>query len=67
MIDVPSKRRPAGATPEAVLAVCERLAEVQALLLDHIECGKHSAADVVAKAQAVLSEAARRMIRIPAR
>jgi hypothetical protein len=39
-----------------VLAVCERLAEVQALLLDHIECGKHSAADVVAKAQAMLSE-----------
>jgi len=24
---------------------------------DHIECGKHTAADVVAKAQAVLSEA----------
>ena len=33
------------------------MAEVQALLHDHIECGKHSAADVVAKAQAVLSEA----------
>ena len=38
--------------------ICERVAEVQALLHDHIECGKHSAADVVAKAQAVLSEAA---------
>jgi hypothetical protein len=32
------------------------VAEVQALLHDHIECGKHSAADVVAMAQAVLSE-----------
>jgi hypothetical protein len=35
---------------------CARMAEVQALLHDHVECGKHSAADVVAKAQAVLSE-----------
>jgi len=26
------------------------------VLHDHIECGKHSAADVVAEAQAVLSE-----------
>jgi hypothetical protein len=39
-----------------VWAICERVAEVQALLRDHLECGKHSAADVVAKAQAVLSE-----------
>ena len=39
-----------------VWEICERVAEVQALLHDHIECGKHSAADVVAKAQAVLSE-----------
>jgi hypothetical protein len=36
--------------------ICERLAEVQALLDDHLTGGKHSAADVVAKAQAVLSE-----------
>jgi len=35
----------------------ERVAEVQALLHDHAECGKHTAADMVAKAQAVLSEA----------
>ena len=48
---------PADATPAAALAVCERVAEVQALLDDHIAGGKHSAADVVAKAQAVLSEA----------
>jgi hypothetical protein len=39
-----------------VWAICERVAKVQALLHDHVECGKHSAADVVAKAQAVLSE-----------
>jgi hypothetical protein len=36
--------------------IWERVAEVQALLHDHIECGKHTAADVIAKAQAVLSE-----------
>jgi putative heme degradation protein len=47
---------PADGTPEATLAICERVAEVQALLRDHIECGKHTAADVVAKAQAFLSE-----------
>jgi hypothetical protein len=39
-----------------VLTICERVAEVPALLHDHIECGKHSAADVAAKAQTVLSE-----------
>jgi hypothetical protein len=39
-----------------VLAICERVAEVQGLLHDYLECGKHSAADVIAKAQAVLSE-----------
>jgi hypothetical protein len=39
-----------------VWEICERVAETQALLHDHVECGKHSAADVVAKAQAVLSE-----------
>jgi len=37
--------------------ICERVAEVQALLDDHVAGGKHTAADVVAKAQAVLSEA----------
>jgi hypothetical protein len=39
-------------------AICERVAEVQALLDDHLAGGKHSAADVVAKAQAVLNEPA---------
>jgi hypothetical protein len=37
--------------------ICERVAEVHALLDDHIAGGEHSAADVVAKARAVLSEA----------
>jgi hypothetical protein len=32
------------------------MAEVQALLDDHVAGGKHSAADVVAKAQGILSE-----------
>jgi hypothetical protein len=35
--------------------ICERVAEVQALLDDHLAGGKHTAADVAAKAQAVLS------------
>jgi hypothetical protein len=49
---------PADATPEAALAICERVAEVQALLDEHLAGGKRSAAEVVAKAQAVLSESA---------
>ena len=40
-----------------VWEICERVAEVQALLDDHLGGGKHLAADVVAKAQALLSEA----------
>jgi hypothetical protein len=36
----------------AVWEICERVAEVQALLVDHIAGVKHSAVDVVAKAQA---------------
>ena len=36
---------------------CERVAEVQALRDDYVAGGKQTAADVVAKAQAVLSEA----------
>jgi hypothetical protein len=51
---MPTVRRAMASNP--VWEICERVAEVQALLHDHIECGKHSAADVVAKAQAVLSE-----------
>jgi hypothetical protein len=40
----------------AIWEICERVAEVQALLDDYLAGGKHTAADVVAKAQAVLSE-----------
>ena len=47
---------PADAMPDAALAICERVAEVQALLDEHLAGGKRSAAEVVAKAQAVLSE-----------
>jgi hypothetical protein len=47
---------PARPATEQVFAICERVAEVQTLLHDHLECGKHTAADVIAKAQAVLSE-----------
>ena len=39
-----------------VWEICERVAGFQALLDDHIAGGKHSTADVVAKAKAVLSE-----------
>jgi hypothetical protein len=39
-----------------VWEICERVAKVQVLLDDHIAGGKHSAADVIAKAQGVLSE-----------
>ena len=35
--------------------ICERVAEVQAPLDDHIAGGKHAAADVIAKAQGVWS------------
>src|ERR1700676_699978 len=37
-------------------AICERVAEVQALLHDHLECGKHSPTEVIEKANAILSE-----------
>jgi len=38
------------------VGICKRVAEIQALLYDHLAGGKHSAADMVAKAQAVLSK-----------
>jgi hypothetical protein len=49
---------PADATPGAALAICERVAEIQALLDDHLDGGILSAAEVVAKAQAVLADSA---------
>jgi hypothetical protein len=51
-------QRAAGATPQAMLEICERLAELQALLDDHLNGGKHTAADVVAMAQGLLTEPA---------
>jgi hypothetical protein len=39
-------------------AICERVAEVQALLDGHHAGGKHTPADVLANAQAILSEPA---------
>jgi hypothetical protein len=39
-------------------AICERVAEVQALLDGHLAGGKHTPADVLANAQAILSEPA---------
>jgi hypothetical protein len=39
-----------------VWAICKRVAEVQALLDDHVTGGKYSAADLIARAQEVLSE-----------
>lgn len=38
-------------------AICERVAEAQALLHDHVECGKYTADEVVRKVSALLSEA----------
>jgi hypothetical protein len=38
--------------------VCERVTGVQALLHDHVECGKRTAGEVVERPQAVLSESA---------
>jgi hypothetical protein len=43
-------------TQDDVWAICERVTELQALLHDHVECGKHAASDVVTKVQAILSE-----------
>jgi hypothetical protein len=40
-----------------VWEICEHVAEVQVLLDDYLAGGKHSAVDVVARAQAVPSKA----------
>ena len=39
-----------------VWEICEHVAEMQALLHDHAERGKDSPADIIARAQAVLSD-----------
>ena len=51
-----STRKPMFHNP--MWAICERVAEVQAPLDDHIAGGEHTAADVIAKARAILSEPA---------
>ena len=51
-----STRKPMFHNP--MWAICERVAEVRTLLDDHIAGGKHTGADVIAKAQAILSEPA---------
>ena len=51
---LPELLRVPGATNLALLAICERVAKLQALLLGD---SKHTAEEAVAKAQAVLSEA----------
>jgi hypothetical protein len=40
----------------AIFAICDSVAEAQAILHDHLECGKHSPAEALAKLQRVLSE-----------
>jgi hypothetical protein len=44
-------------TKDDVFAICDSVADAQAILHDHLECGKHSPAKVLAKLQRVLSEA----------
>ena len=39
-----------------VFAICDSVAEAQAILHDHLECGKHSPTEALAKLQCVLSE-----------
>ena len=39
-----------------VFAICDSVAETQAILHDHLECGKYSPAGALAKLQCVLSE-----------
>jgi CDP-diacylglycerol pyrophosphatase len=46
----------AAISDEAVFAIYERVPEVQALLHDHVECGKHTAEEVLKKVQQIISE-----------
>ena len=38
--------------------ICERVAEAQALIHDHVECGEHTAEDVVTRLRAIFEETA---------
>ena len=39
-----------------VYAICDPIAEVQAILHDHLECGKYTPQNALAKLQALMSE-----------
>jgi len=39
-----------------VMAICETIADLQSLLHDHVECGKYTAAEVVAKVYLILED-----------
>ena len=36
--------------------ICDRVAEAQVLIHDHVECGKHKAQEVVARLRALFEE-----------
>jgi hypothetical protein len=38
--------------------ICERVAEAQALIHDHVECGKHTAEEVIVRLWATFEERA---------
>jgi hypothetical protein len=41
---------------DEVFAICDSIAEAEAILHDHLECGKYSPAEALVKLQCVLSE-----------
>jgi hypothetical protein len=41
---------------DELFAICDSIAEAQAILHDRLECGKHSPAEALAKLQRVLPE-----------
>jgi len=41
---------------QTIFEICERLAEAQALLHDHLECGRPPVADVVTRLQVLTAE-----------
>jgi hypothetical protein len=45
-------------TNHDLFLICDCVAEAQTILHDHLECGKHSPAEVLTRLQRVLSEEA---------
>jgi hypothetical protein len=43
---------------EIAFEICERVAEVQALIHDHVECGKHTAEQVISRLRVLFEERA---------